>query len=86
MRSRLVCLLRIFLFYRKDIVALTCESLNLSYRIKNAPRGCALARRGRLSQSDTRSARECAFGTFFIRAIGMDVYIVIMKVWNHYEK
>ena len=55
----------LFLISRKDLVTLTCESSFLD--IKNAPRGCALARSCDMSQATALGARMCfAHSLFFV--------------------
>ena len=54
----------LFLISRKDLVALTCESSFLD--IKNAPRGCALARSCDMSQATALGARMCFAHSLFL--------------------
>ena len=52
-----------FSISRKDLVTLTCESSFLD--IKNAPRGCALARSCSMSQATVLGARMCFAHSLF---------------------
>ena len=49
---------KVFLFHRKYIVALKCESTVVSYEIKNAPRGMRTSRRRGLLLRNTARARR----------------------------
>ena len=63
-----VLMLPVFLLSRKDLATLTCESSSL--KSKNAPRGCALARRSSMSQATALGARMCfAHSLFFVRKL-----------------